>query len=157
MEWLYVLLPHRGKITAGEADWIWASTAKKPLSWRRALWETGGRRLIPLIWLLLCIMACTLRKVPIARIRRSDGVKHTIRFRGNSPRATPENLLLLSFVAYLRLTLKSGIRHQGNILEFLFTITWRPANQQRASNWRQCLLVLSSIQLHWPEILQSTQ
>lgn len=94
LEWLYVFLTHCGQITAGEADWIWASAAKKPLSWRRALWETGGRWLIPLIRLLRCVMAFTLKEAAIARIRRLDGVKHAVRFRGNSPQATCENLPL---------------------------------------------------------------
>lgn len=35
VEWLYVFLTHCGQITAGEADWIWASAAKN-------LWAEGG-------------------------------------------------------------------------------------------------------------------
>lgn len=115
VEWLYVLLTHCRQITAGEADWIWASAAKKPPSWRRALWETRGRWLIPLIRLLCCIMAFTLKEVAIACIRRLDEVKHMERFRGNSPQATCENLPLLPFVAYLHLTIISGVRHRRKI------------------------------------------
>lgn len=152
-----MLLTHRGQITAGEADWIWASAAKNPPSWSRALWETRGRWLIPLILLLRCVMAFTLKEVAIARIRRLDGVKHTLCFRGNSPQATFENLPLLPFVAYLHLTLVLSVRHRRNILKLLFMITWRSTNQQKASNLRQSLVILSPIHLHWPEIPLNTQ